>query len=100
MASKTDSNIRLSQDTTGLATGNRSDDTNRQFKGIIDEVRVYAYALSAGEVAWLATDGTGNVALRSEANLYDQEPEGEKAINLRDIALLIAEHWLEEKKWP
>jgi hypothetical protein len=38
--------------------------------------------------------------LRSEANLYDLEPQGEKAVNFRDIGVLIGEHWLEEKKWP
>jgi hypothetical protein len=92
----------LSQDKTGLAIGNRAEstDTEHQFEGIIDDVRVYDYALSAGDVAWLATDGTGYVPLRSEANLYDEEPEGKKAINFRDIAELIAEHWLNEEKWP
>ncbi|MHC4239927.1 MAG: LamG domain-containing protein, partial [Planctomycetota bacterium] len=30
----------LSQDTAGLAIGNRSDDTNRQFTGAVDEVRI------------------------------------------------------------
>jgi hypothetical protein len=90
----------LSQDVNGLAIGNRSDDTDRQFIGIIDDVRVYDYDLSAGELAWLATDGTGLTKLTSPANLYDLEPPGEKAVNFRDIALLIAEHWLEEKKWP
>jgi hypothetical protein len=90
----------LSQDKSGLAIGNRSEDTTKQFNGIIDDVRVYDYALSQGEVAWLATDGEGYVALTSPANLYDLEPPGEKAVNLRDIALLIAEHWLDEAMWP
>ncbi|MHC4665339.1 MAG: LamG domain-containing protein [Planctomycetota bacterium] len=90
----------LSQDQSGLAIGNRSDGTNRQFKGIVDDVRIYDYALSAGEIAWLATDGTGYRRLRSPANLYDLELPGEKSVNFRDIALLIEEHWLEEKKWP
>jgi hypothetical protein len=90
----------LSQDTAGLAIGNRSDDTNRQFMGAVDEVRIYDYALSEAQIKWLATDGTGYIPLRSEANLYDLEPQGERAVNFRDIALLISEHWLEEKKWP
>jgi hypothetical protein len=38
----------LSQDTNDLAIGNRSDDDNREFEGMIDDVRVYDYALSAG----------------------------------------------------
>jgi hypothetical protein len=91
----------LSQDDWHLAIGNRSDEpTDSQFKGVVDEVRVYDYGLDANEVAWLATDGEGLTLLRSPANLYDLEPPGEKAVNFRDIALLIKEHWLEEKKWP
>ncbi|MHC4362383.1 MAG: LamG-like jellyroll fold domain-containing protein [Planctomycetota bacterium] len=89
-----------SRDLTGLAIGNRAENTERQFNGIVDDVRVYDYGLSEGKVAWLATDGTGYLGLASEANLYDLEAPGEKAVNFRDIALLIDEHWLEEKKWP
>ncbi|MHC4665440.1 MAG: LamG domain-containing protein, partial [Planctomycetota bacterium] len=80
----------LSQDTAGLAIGNRSDDTDRQFTGAVDEVRVYDYALSEAQIKWLATDGTGYIPLRSEANLYDLEPQGEKAVNFRDIGVLIS----------
>jgi hypothetical protein len=90
----------LSQDQSGLAIGNRSDATNRQFRGIVDDVRIYDYALSVGEIAWLATDGEGYMALNSQANLYDLEKQGEKYINLRDLAVLIDEHWLDEILWP
>jgi hypothetical protein len=90
----------LSQDDGGFAIGNRSDDIDSQFKGIVDEVRVYDYGLDANEVAWLATDGEGITMLGSPANIYDLEAPGEKAVNFRDIALLIKEHWLEEVKWP
>ncbi|MHC4060094.1 MAG: LamG domain-containing protein [Planctomycetota bacterium] len=90
----------LSQDDGHFAIGNRSDDTDNQFEGIVDEVRVYDYGLDANEVAWLATDGEGLTMLRSPANFYDTEPPGEKAVNFRDIAWLIDEHWLEEIKWP
>jgi hypothetical protein len=90
----------LSQDVNGLAIGSRAESTAHQFEGVVDDVRIYDYGLSAGELAWLATDGTGYIALTSEANLYDLELPGEKVVNFRDIAKLIAEHWLEEKKWP
>jgi hypothetical protein len=91
----------LSQDTNDLAIGRMPDDKwGHRFKGSIDEVRIYNYALDANEVAWLATDGTGYRRLRSNANLYDLEKEGEKSINFRDLAVLIDEHWLEEILWP
>jgi hypothetical protein len=96
-----DANVPLlSQNTYGLAIGNRSDATDKPFIGAVDEVCVYDYGLSHGEVAWLATDGTGFTKLNSQANIYDLEVPGKKAVNFRDIAKLIAEHWLEEKKWP
>ena len=91
--------LTLSQDTNDLGIGNRSDANDRQFEGSIDDIRVYNYGLSAAEVAWIATDGTGYIALTSEANLYDEEPEGAKAINFRDIAVLM-DSWGEEKLWP
>jgi hypothetical protein len=91
--------IVLSQDTNDLAIGNRSDDTDRPFEGIIDDVRVYDYGLSAEEVAYLATDGTGILAVQSIANLINDESPGQRAVNLRDFAEL-ADSWLEEKLYP
>jgi hypothetical protein len=58
------------EDTSGLAIGNRSDATNRPFRGTIDDVRVYNYGLSAAEVGYLASDGTGMVSVQSVANLW------------------------------
>ena len=93
----------LSQDTNDLAIGNRPDAMDKPFKGIIDDVRVYNYGLSAAEVAYLATDGGHNgigiFRMQSVANLYFGEPLGSGAVNLRDFAKL-SDAWLEEKLWP
>ncbi|MHC4573412.1 MAG: LamG domain-containing protein [Planctomycetota bacterium] len=97
--SKSTGAIILSQDPNGLAIGNRSDDDDQVFVGIIDDVQFYNRALSQAEVAWLASDGTGYVPLTSELNLYDAEPKYHKVINLRDAAVL-ADAWLERKLWP
>jgi hypothetical protein len=91
--------IALSQDTNDLAIGNRPDANDRPFKGTIDEVRVYGRALSAAEVAWLATDGTGYVPLRSPANLHDEEPKGQKVVNFKDFDRML-DTWLLELLWP
>jgi hypothetical protein len=91
--------MTLSQDNNDLAIGNRSDATNREFIGRVDDVRVYDYALTAAEVAYIATEGTGYFGLESRVNIYDEEPAGQKAINLRDLAVLL-DDWLEEKLWP
>ncbi|MHC4482345.1 MAG: LamG domain-containing protein, partial [Planctomycetota bacterium] len=89
----------LSQDINDLAIGNRSDDDNRAFKGTIDEVRLYDYGLSAAEVAWLATEGTGYIPLTLEMNIYDKELPGKQTINFKDFAMLL-EDWLKEGMWP
>ncbi|MHC4623988.1 MAG: LamG domain-containing protein, partial [Planctomycetota bacterium] len=89
----------LSQDPCNLAIGNRPDANNREFEGTIDDVRVYDYALSASEVRYLATDGTGYVPLRSQFNIYDVEPVNKQAINMKDMAF-IADAWMEQKLWP
>jgi hypothetical protein len=91
--------IPLCQDINGLGIGNRSDANDRPYAGIVDEVRVYNVALSQAEMAWLATDGTGYVPLQSKANLYDEESEGNKSVNMRDYAELMLS-WLDEKLWP
>jgi len=92
--------MTLSQDTNDLAIGNRSDANDRNFEGTIDDVRVYERALSAAEVAWLASDGTGHVPLRSEVNIYDEEATGAKAINFKDFALLMDDYGKDALLWP
>jgi hypothetical protein len=91
----------LSQDPNGgFAIGDKpeSDDSDgNPFEGPIDDVRVYDYGLSQAEVAWLASEGTGFVALVSEVNIFSGErPE---VINFKDLAKIF-EAWGEEKLWP
>jgi hypothetical protein len=89
----------LSQNTSGLAIGNRSDATNRAFEGIIDDVRVYNYGLSAQEIAHIATDGGGLFPVQSIANLVNDEPLGERVVNFKDFDKL-ADEWLKEEMYP
>jgi len=89
----------LSQDSNGLAIGNkpRGDANDTPFEGVIDDVRIYDYGLSRAEVAWLATDGTGEFLLSSPANLFSGEQPD--VINFRDFARVM-ESWLDEQLWP
>jgi hypothetical protein len=89
----------LSQDTNDLAIGNKPEATDNPFKGIIDDVRVYDRALTAAEIGYLASDGTGIIVEQSIANLIDGEAPGERAVNLRDFAVL-ADEWLKREFWP
>jgi len=92
-------NILLSQDTNDLGIGNRSDAADKPFVGTIDDVRVYDYALSDTEIAYVATDGDGHLPLKSIANLSNTESPGSEAVNFRDFAVL-GDAWLDEKLWP
>jgi hypothetical protein len=101
LAASADANFTppLSQDTNDLAIGSMSDDDRAPFRGTIDDVRVYDYGLSAEEIGYLATDGIGTFSVQSIANLVNDEPLGNRAVNLRDFDKL-ADAWLEQKLWP
>jgi hypothetical protein len=88
----------LLQDTNDLVIGNMAD-ADRAYIGKVDDVQFYDYALSDAQVAHIGTEGTGDIPITSEANLYDLEPVGQKAVNIRDFGE-IAASWLQQKFWP
>ncbi len=73
------------------------------FDGDLDDVRIYDRALTQAEIAYLADespeDGQLYIPVPSVANILDEEPEGSRAVNLKDFAVLISE-WLNEELWP
>jgi hypothetical protein len=88
----------------GTVTDNRDSSLYKFLIGSVDDVRIYTYALSDAEIAYLADttplDGQLYVPLVSIANIYDEEAEGLKWVNFRDFAVL-ANDWLkEEQYWP
>ena len=66
------------------------------YDGLIDDFRIYDYALTQPEIAYAATNGTGifDQTLMTPADL-----NGDNQINFADFALL-ADHWLENQIWP
>jgi len=78
-------------------------DISEYFAGLIDDVRVYNYALSAAEAAYLADDSPGDgqlyVPVQSVADLYDAEPVYYRGINFKDYTVLV-DGWLDEQLWP
>ena len=98
-AEDTTGGLAMLHDTNDLCIGNRSDGNDRAFVGTIDDVRVYNYALSGDEVAYIATQTTGYVPLNSRVNIYDEEPRSEKVVNFRDFAVLL-NSWLNKEFWP
>lgn len=67
--------------------------------GGVDDLRFYNSALSAAEIGYLTTSGTGNIYLPlgdSPVDLYVEDPN---AINFKDFSVLSG-HWMEEILWP
>ncbi len=65
--------------------------------GRIDDFRVYNYALSQAEAAWLGTRGTGIVPFDNVANF--KESSVPEAVDFGDYAIL-AQQWLNQQLWP
>jgi hypothetical protein len=53
---------------------------------------------TAAEIGYLASGGTGIFVEKSIANLIDGEAPGERAVNLRDFAIL-ADRLLDREFW-
>ncbi len=66
------------------------------YDGFVDEFRVYDYALTPREVAYLATLGTG---VSPEPTLTEADLNADGRVDLTDYAILAAE-WLDCALWP
>ncbi len=80
------------------------EDAGGSWDGLVDDVRVYGVALTAAQVQTVMNGGDLPVVdvyvpLVSTANLYDAEPQNEKKVNFKDLAILAGQ-WLEEQLWP
>jgi len=83
----------------GAASGIRVSSSAEPFNGMLDDVRIYNYALTHGEVLSLAGVGTLYVPVPSPAELYGAEAEGSRVINFRDYAGLV-DRFLDEDFFP
>jgi hypothetical protein len=87
----------------GVITDHRDSSLEKFLRGSVYDVRIYTYALSDAEVAWLIDPTPEDdlyVPLVSPANIYDLEAKGLKTVNFRDFGEL-ANDWLkEEPYWP
>jgi len=66
------------------------------YDGLIDDFRIYDYALSQPEIVHAATNGTGIFDLPL---LIPADLNNDNQIDFSDFAHL-AEHWLENQLWP
>jgi hypothetical protein len=104
LVSESDSNAAIVLPVDNAWLGMATDEPNEgnwhdEYTGLLDEFKVFDYALSQAEINNLASAGTGYIPLISALNLHDTEAAGLKAINTKDVAELL-NHWLEEKLWP
>jgi hypothetical protein len=84
-----------------VGKGGKDQNANQGWDGLIDDVRIYNYALSHQEILYLFTDGEPSlhIPIPSEADLYTDEPQGSQWINLKDYSV-IAEQYLDKILWP
>ncbi|MBN1505708.1 MAG: LamG domain-containing protein [Sedimentisphaerales bacterium] len=67
-----------------------------RYDGLIDDFRIYDYALSPAEVAWLATNSTGTI---EDPAASPADFNGTDRVDLGDFAIL-ATQWLDDARWP
>jgi len=73
--------------------------TTNYFDGLIDDVQVYDYALTQGQVLTAGGFGTTYIPVTSLANISDDEPTNSKKVNFLDYAALLNK-WLDTEEWP
>lgn len=66
------------------------------YDGLIDDFRIYNYALSQPEVAHVATNGTG---IFEQPLMIPADLNNDDRIDFSDFALL-ADDWLDNQLWP
>jgi hypothetical protein len=69
------------------------------YNGLLDDFRIYDYALSHGEILSTAGMVTLYVAVTSPSNVSDIEPVTQKKVNFKDYSELVL-RWLDETEWP
>ncbi|MBN2139359.1 MAG: hypothetical protein JW720_16265 [Sedimentisphaerales bacterium] len=69
------------------------------FGGDLDDVRIFKYALSHGELLGVAGFEAVYVPLESPANIYDLDIPTQKSVNFKDYSLLL-DKWLDMDLFP
>jgi hypothetical protein len=83
----------------GVYIGANEEASERDWNGLIDDVRIYNRGLSHGEILDLIGESEIYQPVRSAANLFDEEPKLFKSVNFKDYAVM-AESWLELLIFP
>jgi hypothetical protein len=79
--------------------GENAENSDREWDGVIDEVRVYDTALSHANIVSLAGQSEVYQPVLSLANISDEEAQFSKSVNFKDYAIM-ANRWLEQLLFP
>ena len=87
-----------------VGKGGKDEGAGDGWNGLIDDVQIYNYALSAAEIITVRDGSTTNKAgvhypVASPADLYEYELVGSRYVNFKDYARL-ADEWLEYQPFP
>ena len=87
-----------------VGKGGKDEGAGEGWNGLIDDVQIYNYALSAAEIITVRDGSTTNKAgvyypVDSPADLFEDEEPGSRYVNFKDYARL-ADEWLEYQPFP
>ncbi len=87
-----------------VGKGGKGNVANGGWNGLIDDVQIYNYALSATEIATVKAGGAiapkpMHYPAPSPAEIHEGEAQGSRAVNFKDYAELM-DSWLLELKYP
>jgi len=83
-----------------VGKGGKDENSTEGWNGRIDDVQIYSYALSHGEIISVMGETTAlYIPVTPEGEIYDGEAQGQRVINFRDYTELL-DNWLKEIKYP
>jgi len=77
--------------------GDQMQFADRMFKGAMDDVRIYDYSLTPGEILYLSQGASSSQFV--SLPFWRADADGDNTIDLKDYAVM-ANNWLEKILWP
>jgi hypothetical protein len=69
------------------------------YDGLLDDFRIYDYALSPAQVLYLAVEGGAATSPMTQGLLTTSDATGDDVVNFKDLAVM-AQYWLQNVVWP
>ena len=91
--------ITLAATGTNLILGREPYDSTNYFSGTMDDVRIYNYALTPGQILTVGGLGSLYMPVTSPSNVSDLEAVNQKKVNFKDYSVLL-DSWGATEEWP